>query len=210
MRTLSFAALALALSASTLIAQPNRGTRTDGPRTDGPRDRVAQGPRAGGLPADALLRQRTQLALNADQITKLESLAQAQRAARTASPGQALRLRADLMDAMAGDGNLTAARAALDKLSAAQNERRIAGLRAQQEVRAVLTPEQRTKLDATRGARTRFAMQGGGRRGPGAARGARGPQGRGGMVQPDQSPRGNRGGMPGRRPARPDDSLNGN
>lgn len=204
MRTLPFAALALALSASTLMAQPNRS-----PRADGPRDRVAQGPRAGGSPADALLRQRTQLALTADQVSRLEALAQSQRAARTASPGDALRLRADLMDAMAGDGNVEATRSALDKLSAARNERLIAGMRAQQEVRAVLTPEQRAKVEAARGMRTRLAMQGGARRGPGEARGARGPQGRGGMVQPNRAPGGNRGGMPGRRPARPDGSLNG-
>lgn len=210
MRALSLAALALALSASTLMAQPNRGARPDAPRPDGPGARTAQGPRAGGSPADALLRQRTPLALTADQITRLEALAQSQRVARSASPGQALRLRADLMDAMAGDGNLTAARAALDKLSAAQNERLIAGLRAQQEVRAVLTPEQRAKVDATRGARNRFAMQGGGRRGPGDARGAREPQRRGGMVRPDRAPGGNRGGLPGRRPGRPDGALNGN
>lgn len=205
MRTLPFAALALALSASTLMAQPNRG-----PRADGPRDRMAQGPRAGGSPAEALLRQRTQLALTAEQVTKLEALAQSQRAARTTSPGQALRLRADLMDAMAGDGNVQAARAALDKLSAAQNDRLIAGMRAQQDVRAVLTPEQRAKVEATRGARNRFAMQAGGRRGPGAVRGVRAPQGRGGMVQPNRAPGMNRGGVPGRGPMRPDDALNGN
>lgn len=204
MRTLPVAALALALSASTLLAQPARG-----PRADGPRERVAQAPRGGGSAADMLLRQRTQLALTPEQVTQLEALATSQRAARTASPGQALRLRADLMDAMAGDGNVQAARTALDKLSAAKNERLIAGLRAQQEVRALLTPAQRAKVDAARGARTRLAMQGGGRRGPGEARGARGPQGRGGAVRPDRNQGGRRGGMPGRRPGRPDGVLNG-
>jgi Spy/CpxP family protein refolding chaperone len=205
MRTLPVATLALALSASTLMAQPDRN-----PRADGPRARVAQGPRVGGSPAEALLRQRARLELTTEQVTRLEALAQSQRAARTVSPGTALRLRADLMDAMAGDGNVEAARAALDKLSASRNERLIAGMRAQQEVRAVLTPEQRARVEAARGMRNRVAMHGGARRGPGEARGVRGPQGRGGAVQPGRAPGGNRGSMPDRRPARPDGALNGN
>jgi Spy/CpxP family protein refolding chaperone len=212
MRTIPFAALALALSVSTttLVAQPGRGARADAPR-----DRAMLGARGGGSPAEALLRQRTQLELTAEQVTRLEALAQTQRTARSsASPGQPLRLRADLMDAMAGDGNLQAARAALDKLSAAQNERIIAGLRAQQDARAVLTPTQRAKVNAARGPGNRFAMQGAGRRGPGNVQGARGPQGRTGAVRPNRTPNGVRGNMPGRRPdrpvappARPDDTM---
>lgn len=207
MRTLPIAALALALSvtASTAHTQPGRGARPDAPR-----DRATSQVRGGGSPAEALLRQRASLELTTEQVTTLEALAQSHRASRTASPGQALRLRADLMDAMAGDGNLQAARAALDKLSTAQNERLLAGMRAQQEVRAVLTPAQRVKAEAARGAHRRVAMQSGGRRGPGDARGARAPQRRGDMVRPDRTPGGNRGAMPGRRPGRPDDSLNGN
>jgi len=192
------------------VAQPGRGARVDAPR-----DRAMLGTRGGGSPAEALLRQRTQLELTAEQVTRLEALAQTQRTARSsASPGQPLRLRADLMDAMAGDGNLQAARAALDKLSAAQNERIIAGLRAQQDARAVLTPTQRDKVNAARGPGNRFAMQGPGRRGPGNAQGARGPQGRNGAVRPNRTPDGVRGNMPGRRPdrpaappARPDDTM---
>jgi len=201
MRTLPFAALALALgvSTTTLVAQPGRGARADAPR-----DRAMLGTRGGGSPAEALLRQRTQLELTAEQVTRLEALAQTQRTARSGvSPGQPLRLRADLMDAMAGDGNLQAARAALDKLSAAQNERIIAGLRARQEARAVLTPAQRARAEAARGPGNRFAMGRAGRGGPGSVQGGRGPQGRNGMVRPNRAPAGVRGGMPGRRPERP-------
>jgi len=216
MQTIPVAALALALSvgATTLAAQPGRGMRAGAPP-----DRAMPGTRAGGSAAEMLLRQRTRLELTAEQVTRLEALAQTQRSARSSvSPGQPLRLRADLMDAMAGDGNLQAARTALDKLSAAQNERIIAGLRARQEARAVLTPEQRAQVEAARGPGNRFAMNRAGRGGPGSMQGARGPQGRNGAVRPNRAPAGVRGGMPGRRPdrpaappARPDDlTLHGN
>jgi hypothetical protein len=109
-----------------------------------------------------------------------------------------LRLRADLLDAMQGAGNPQAARTALDKMSAQRNERIVAGLRAQQEARAVLTETQRVQVDdlrrnvmrqfASRGRDGRGAMRGGPARG-GAVRGAmpRGATPRGAMP---------RGGMP--------------
>lgn len=200
MRTMPIAALALALSvgASTLTAQPGRGARADGPR-----DRATPAMRGGGSPAEALLRQRTRIELTDEQVTRLEALAQSQRAARTASPGEALRLRADLMDAMAGDGDPKAARVALDKLSAARNDQIVLGMRALQEAQAILTPAQRAKLDEARGQRPRFAMQGGGRRGPGQARGMRAPQGRAGAVRPDRNRGGARGLAPRVQPAPP-------
>lgn len=200
-------ALALSVSVSGLQAQGGRGpggarrggppaemradTSPRGERARGPRDaQVARGPQS---PAAMLLRQRERLALTPEQITRLEALAAAQRTALAPpSPAQQLRLRADLLDAMQGAGNPQAARTALDKMSAQRNERIVAGLRAQQEARAVLTETQRVQVDdlrrnvmrqfASRGRDGRGAMRGGPARG-GAVRGAmsRGATPRGAM-----------------------------
>ena len=88
------------------------------------------------------------------------------------------------MDAMQGDGNLSAARAALDKMSRIRTDETIAQLKIQQEARGVLTAAQKTKLENFRGARGRGGMMRGGPRG---GRQGFGPGARGGM----------RGGMPG-------------
>jgi Spy/CpxP family protein refolding chaperone len=140
-------ALTLVVGASILSAQPRRGPAADG---QPPRASDAAPMRVGGTPADLLVRAREQLVLTEEQVTRLEALAAAQRRALAATPGQHLRLRADLLDAMAGEGNPQAARTALDKISAARNERLVAQLRARQEARAVLTDAQRARVDAVR------------------------------------------------------------
>jgi Spy/CpxP family protein refolding chaperone len=205
-------ALALSVSVSGLEAQGGRGpggARRGGPpaevRADtSPRGERARGPRDAQIargqqsPAAMLLRQRERLALTSEQITRLEALAATQRTALAPpSPAQALRLRADLLDAMQGTGNPQAARAALDKMSAQRNERIVAGLRAQQEARAVLTETQRVQVDdLRRNVMRQFASRG--RDGRGAMRGgpARGGAVRGAM--PRGAPRGvmPRGGLP--------------
>ena len=155
MRSFPLTTLALALlaGATTVSAQPRRGPAAGG----GNARPAAVAPRGAALtsPADALLRARAALELTDEQVTRLEALASTQRRALAVAPGAQLRLRADLMDAMAGDGNPQAARAALDKISAAQNERIVAQMRARQEARAVLTEAQRTRVDAVRGAALR-------------------------------------------------------
>lgn len=210
MRRISLSALALTLAvgALPLSAQPRRGPANAGLP---PRAPDAAPLRAAGTPADLLLRARAQLVLTDEQVARLETLATAQRRALTPAPGQQLRLRADLLDAMAGEGNPQAARTALDKLSAAQNERIVAQLRARQEARAVLTEAQRSRVDALRGSlmQARGLRAGNGRAGqPGAMRpGQRGQRpagvmpGRGARGATPMAPR--RG--PGRRPM--DDGL---
>ncbi|WP_396203377.1 Spy/CpxP family protein refolding chaperone [Gemmatimonas sp.] len=103
---------------------------------------------ARGNPAAMLLRLRTALSLTDDQVKKLEALQSV--AAPKSNASDLLRARADLMDAMQGDGNLTKARAALDRMSALRNERVIGGLKLRQDARAVLNAEQRTTLDNMR------------------------------------------------------------
>jgi Spy/CpxP family protein refolding chaperone len=181
MRTFPLTVLALALvaGATTVSAQPRRGPAAGG-------DAVRQAaipPRGSALqsPADALLRARAALELTPEQVTRLEALAATQRRTLAVTPGAQLRLRADLMDAMAGDGNPQAARAALDQISAAQNERIVAQMRARQEARAVLTDAQRSRVDAVRGA----AIRAGNRApGVGAMRGGRQGGVRRGVPQP--------------------------
>ena len=95
-----------------------------------------------------LLRARTQLELTDDQVKRLEALAAAP-APKSSASGM-MRAKADLLDATQGDGNLAGARAALDKLSRLRNDQLLARIKAQQEVRAVLTPMQRTKVDNVR------------------------------------------------------------
>lgn len=214
MRTFPIAALVLALGAtpSLLPAQPGRGwSRADRGAIAG----RGGAERGGVVPAEALLRQRERLVLSDDQVKRLEALAQAQRTARPASPGQALRLRADLLDAMAGDGNPQAARAVLDRISAQRNEQIVLAMRARQEARAVLTPEQRARADAMR---QRAARQFAARPSAGRARGAGmrpGAVGRGdgrpgarGHRPGQAGPRGvvPRGSVP-RRPAPPADGV---
>lgn len=125
-----------------------RGRTPDarGPEGRGPRG--AQRRPGRGNPAAMLLGLRAQLGLSDEQVKRLEAL----RDAPLPKPNTAemLRSRADLLEATQGDGNLTAARAALDKMSRLRTEQALAGLKARQDARAVLTPAQKTKLDGMR------------------------------------------------------------
>jgi len=120
-----------------------------------------------------LLRARQQLALTEDQVKRLEALASAPAPKSNAS--DRMRAQADLLDAAQGDGNMAGARAALDKLSRVRNDQLLARIKTQQDVRAVLTPVQRAKIDNRRqqlrnraGANRQGGMrQGGKRQGPG-------------------------------------------
>ena len=89
-----------------------------------------------------------QLALTEDQVKRLEALASAPAPKSNAS--DRMRAQADLLDATQGDGNMAGARAALDKLSRVRNDQLLARIKTQQDVRAVLTPVQRAKIDNRR------------------------------------------------------------
>ncbi|WP_310568884.1 Spy/CpxP family protein refolding chaperone [Gemmatimonas sp.] len=117
-------------------------------RVGGPGARNGRGGPGGGHPAAMLLRARTQLELTDDQVKRLEALAAAP--APKSNATDMMRAQADLLDATQGDGNLTGARAALDKLSRLRNDQLLARIKSQQDVRAVLTTTQKTKVDNMR------------------------------------------------------------
>ena len=155
-------------------------------------------------PAAMLLRARTQLALTAEQVTRLEAMQNAPRP--RVNRAELMRARASLLDATQGDGNLTEARAALDKLSRVRHEPLLATMKMRQEARAVLTPAQQRMVDNMkqrlsndmRAARRRGMGKGGMR--PGGMR--QGVMQPGGM-RPSGMPLGEmrRGGRGGRGPA---------
>ena len=158
--TPAIALIASALSASLMFGQgaplrpPVAGAppasrqgesrRAFGDSTRGPQG-MAGRPSKGGGPASHLLRARRQLDLSDEQVKKLEALAFA--AAPTDSRSDMMRAQADMMDATKGDGNLAAARAALDKMSRLRNDASIARLKSRQDMRAILTPTQKAKYD---------------------------------------------------------------
>ena len=95
-----------------------------------------------------LIGMKAQLELTDDQVRKLEALRNGPHPRRNKS--ELLRARADMMDAMQGDGDLPKARAAMDKMSRLRNDEQLARLKERQDVRSVLTASQKTKLDNMR------------------------------------------------------------
>ena len=159
-------------------AGPAHAQSGPGARGGGPAARAGRGGRGAGHPAAMLLRARQQLELTEDQVKRLEALASAPAPKSNAS--DKMRAQADLLDATQGDGNMAGARAALDKLSRVRNDQLLARIKTQQDVRAVLTPVQRAKIDNRRqqlrnraganrqgGMRQGGKRQGGKRQGPG-------------------------------------------
>lgn len=158
-----------------------------------------------------LLRARTQLELTDEQVQRLEALAAAP--APKSNATDMMRAQADLLDATQGDANLAGARAALDKLSRLRNDQLLARIKSQQDVRAVLTTAQKTKVDNMRqqlrkriGAKRQRGMRQGGTRqggmtqdgmGQGGMRQRRGQMGPGMMpgMMPG-NPQGPQGSMP--------------
>jgi Spy/CpxP family protein refolding chaperone len=135
----------------------------------------------GGGPIGRLIAAKQQLGLTDDQVKKLEALRTTQQAQLAPNASQMLRLRADLLDAEKGDGDLAAARKALEKINAARTDRAVAMLKARQDVRAILTADQKAKVDAWmaehRGGHGRMGPGHGGRAmqwGQGGMRGGRG------------------------------------
>ncbi|MFN8875723.1 MAG: Spy/CpxP family protein refolding chaperone [Gemmatimonadota bacterium] len=167
-----------------------------------PAPTVAQGPDAaappiGRGPAAALLAARGPLGLTAEQVTRLEALAASQARAMPGNPGDMLRARADLLDAMKGEGDAAMLRKAMERMHQLRMDRALATLKARQEARTILTADQRAKADAFRAnRRMRGGMRGGmrdgmrdGMRGSGRALGpGRGP-GRGAGAWGGRAPR---------------------
>jgi Spy/CpxP family protein refolding chaperone len=135
-------------------------------------------------PAGALLAARAQLGLSDEQVKRLEALAAQQATALAPAAGDRLRARADLMDAMKGEGDAAALKRAMDKAHQLRTERALAMLKARQDARAILTADQRSRADALRGPRR--GGPGRGMRRGGGARGMR--PGMGPMMRPDARP----------------------
>lgn len=110
-------------------------------------------------PARAVLALRSQLALTDGQVTRLEALASAQQAALRPDRAAQLRARADFIDAQQKD-NLDAERSALDKIARLRTDAIMARLKARRDVKDVLTPDQRGKLE-TQFARRMVQRRGG-------------------------------------------------
>lgn len=128
----------------------NRANQMRGPQGRG---MMAGGARSGmgqgfGNPAQALLRMRTSLGLTDDQVKRLEALAASAKPKSTEA--DMLRARADMVEAMQGDGNLAAARTAMDRMNKIRTDRAIAQLKLRQDAQAVLTPEQKAKVGELR------------------------------------------------------------
>jgi Spy/CpxP family protein refolding chaperone len=141
-------ALLSALAIGTLDAQ-QRGTRPTRPGAAAP-DSQGHRQRAGrpenvGHPAAVLLRMRQQLNLTEAQVARLETLRKSP--LTQVSESARLRAQADLVDAMRGDGNPEAARAALERMHKLQIDRQVAQIRARKEAREILTAEQKSQVD---------------------------------------------------------------
>jgi hypothetical protein len=151
---------------------------------------------------------RAQLELSDDQVAKLEALRSAPRP--TLNQADMLRAQADLMDATKGDVNAEKARAAFDKMARLRTDMQVAQLKSRQDVRNVLTPAQRSKMDAfttnmrgRRGDGMRGAGKlgrGGQMRGGGRRPQMRGPDGQGFRGAPNVGPQNRRGMQPGQGP----------
>ena len=153
--------------------------------------------RGSGHPAAAFLRARTQLELTDDQMKRLGELAAS--SALKSNRTDMMRAQADLLDATHGDGNYAGARAALDKLSRLRNDQMLARIKSQQDVRPVLTPVQKTKVDNRRrqmrnrlGASRQGGMRQGGMRQGGMRQGGMRQGGRGGQSFRGNAPVGRR------------------
>jgi len=151
---------ALIGATSLLLATTTLSAAQEPPAAGAPRPR-AEGramPRArpdrmmlGGGPAARYLAMRDRLALTDEQVKRLEALAATQREALRPNEPAMLRARADLMEATQKD-DLTAARAAMERMARLRTDAAMAQLQARKAARDVLTPEQRIRLDERRGA----------------------------------------------------------
>ena len=144
------------------------------------------------------------MALTAEQVTRLEAMQNTPRP--RVNRAELMRARASLLDATQGDGNLTEARAALDKLSRVRHEPLLATMKMRQEARAVLTPAQQRMVDNMK-QRLSNEMRAARRRGMGKGGMRPGGMRQGGMqpggMRPSGMPLGEmrRGGRGGRGPA---------
>ena len=164
--------------AATLPAQNAR--RANGKQLDSTRVAAALARRAeGNAPAAQILSQRETLGLTDDQVARLEALRTSFATKEPAAPDIA-KFRAELTLASRGEANIPAARAALSKINAAQDEVVIARLEAHNLARAVLNADQQVTFDSAEARRSADRMRGAFGRGMDGGRGGAGaPDSRG-------------------------------
>lgn len=133
----------------------------------------------GGSPAAMILSQREKLGLTDDQVNRLETLKAAFVSAEPA-PADLMKLRQDLAAASQGEANISAARAAMNKINEATTNALVARLEAHNKARAVLNADQQAQFDAAEMRRPMAGMMmgmggpGGGPPGAGGRGGRRG------------------------------------
>lgn len=158
----------------------------DSARVAGAMARRAQG---GGSPAAMILSQREKLGLTDDQVNRLETL-KAAFAATEPNQADQIKLRQDLAAASKGEANISAARAAMNKINEANTNALVARLEAHNAARAVLNADQQAQFDAAEARRPMGGMMMG-MGGPGGGPpGAGGRGGRRGGPPPTTSPPG--------------------
>lgn len=131
-----------------------------------------------GSPAAMILSQREKLGLTDDQVNRLETL-KSSFAASEPQPAALAALRQELADASKGEANISAARAAMNKINEANTNAMVARLEARNQARAVLNADQQAQFDAQENRRPVAGMMMGGM-GFGGPGGPGGPGGRGG------------------------------
>lgn len=135
------------LYAQQRAAQPrDRGSMMSQGMMDGMMGMMC--PMMGGSAPAVLLAERQRLGLTNVQVSRLEPLAAAERAAMERLMPEKMRAYADLMEAAGTDVKVAQARTALERAGRAHTDMMIAHLQARADARNVLTPEQRTKADA--------------------------------------------------------------
>lgn len=133
----------------------------------------------GGSPAAMILNQREKLGLTDDQVNRLETL-KAAFAATEPAQADLIKLRQELATASQGEANISAARAAMNKINEATTNAMVARLEAHNKARAVLNADQQAQFDATEARRPMGGMMmgmggpGGGPPGAGGRGGRRG------------------------------------
>ena len=190
LRTLAGASPLVLVTASLLAAQQSAPPRRQ-PAPGGQASQLDQvsGPphemMMGGAPAGHLLQLKEHLKLTDEQVKRLETLNTSQMVALAPNPGAHLRAQADMADAMQGEGNLVAARAAMEKMAKLRTDGAIAHMQAMRDARALLTADQKAQIDAMHTMMMRGGMHGmhgmhgmrGGMPGQPGPRGQRPPQG---------------------------------
>ena len=142
--------LALVLGAgmtSALPAQNRTPPARPRPGAAGARGGAGAAMRRPPGPAAMMINDKDQLGLTDDQVAQLQAMEMAN-ASAPMPLGDLLQIRRELQTASAGEANLDAVRAAMDKMGKLQSDMLVARLDARNKARAILSADQQVKFDA--------------------------------------------------------------